>query len=124
PDAGKPEIAAKKRTGGGGGGCSGACKGNATPALQAALGGAAGSARGCYERALRTNSMLQGKLVVGVRVAPGGGTCNASIVTDTLGDGAVGSCVLQKFRGGTFPAPAGGCVDVQVPISFMPKTAK
>src|SRR5437868_4185499 len=83
---------------------------------------AAGSVRGCYERALRQNQMLQGKLMVAVKVGAQGQTCGASLASDTLGDGAVASCVLQKFRSGTFPAPIGGCVDVQVPINFTPKT--
>jgi len=125
PDAGKKDApTAKKRAYSGSGGCSGACKGDAPAALRSALSGTAGSARGCYERALRQNSTLQGKLVVAVRIGPGGGPCGASLASDTLGDPAVTSCVLQKFRAGTFPAPVGGCVDVQVPISFMPKTAK
>jgi hypothetical protein len=28
--------------------------------------------------------------------------------------------VLSRFRGGTFPQPTGGCVDVAVPMNFMP----
>ena len=68
--------------------------------------------------------MLQGKVVVAVKIGAQGNACGASIASDTLGDGAVSSCVLQKFRSGSFPAPAGGCVDVQVPISFTPKTGK
>jgi outer membrane biosynthesis protein TonB len=125
PDAGKKDTTAKKHlvASGGGGGC-GACSGDAPPALRSALGGAAGSARGCYERALRQNAMLQGKLVVSVKIGPHGNACGAAVVSDTLGDPAVSTCVLQKFRSGVFPAPSGGCVDVQVPISFMPKTGK
>src|SRR5947199_316750 len=61
---------------------------------------------------------------VAVKVGAQGNTCGASLASDTLGDGAVASCVLQKFRSGTFPAPIGGCVDVQVLINFTPKTGK
>jgi len=125
PDAGKKDNAPKKRAivSSGGGGC-GVCSGDVSPQLKGALSGAAGSVRGCYERALRQNQMLQGKLVVAVKVGSHGQPCSASLASDTLGDGSVASCVLQKFRSGTFPAPIGGCVDVKVPISFMPKTGK
>ena len=126
PDAGKKEEPTKKRlvASSGPSPCSAVCKGDAPPALRDYLRGAANSVRGCYERALRQNQMLQGKLVVAVKVGQHGQACGASLASDTLGDPAVASCVLQKFRSGTFPAPIGGCVDVNVPISFMPKTGK
>jgi len=125
PDAGKKSAPTKKRlVASGPPSCSATCKGDAPAALRGALAGAAGSVRGCYERALRQNQMLQGKLLVSVKVGAQGNPCGASLASDTLGDGAVASCVLQKFRSGMFPAPIGGCVDVQVPISFMPKTGK
>lgn len=125
-DAGKeeeePEKKATKRVARGSSGCSGTCSGGAPASLRQALGAKAGQARGCYERALRNNAMLQGRLVVAVRVSPYGSVCSASIASDSLGDPSVASCVAQKFRGATLPKPEGGCVDVQVPISFKPKT--
>jgi hypothetical protein len=124
-DAGKPTAtvsATKKKGPSGPGGCGGACKGNSNPQLASALQGAAGQARGCYERALRQNAMLQGKITVAVRVAPGGAVCSAGIASDTLGDPSVSTCVLQKFRSGGFPKPNGGCVDIHVPINFKPKS--
>jgi len=126
PDAGKQPAPAKKHivTSGGTPSCAAVCKGDAPAALRGALAGAAGSVRGCYERALRQNQMLQGKLMVAVKIGAQGNACGASLASDTLGDGAVASFVLQKFRSGTFPAPIGGCVDVQVPINFTPKTGK
>jgi hypothetical protein len=126
PDAGKKNAPVKKARVASSGppSCSATCKGDVPAALRGALAGAAGSVRGCYERALRQNQMLQGKLVVAVKVGAQGNPCGASLASDTLGDGAVASCVLQKFRSGMFPAPIGGCADVQVPISFMPKTGK
>lgn len=126
PDAGKKDDApAKKRlvaSAPGAGGCAAVCKGDAPAGLRSELGGAASSVRGCYERALRQNAMLQGKLVVSVKVGPQGSTCSAALTSDTLGDPGVSTCVLQQFRTRKFSAPVGGCVDVNVPISFMPKT--
>lgn len=125
-DAGD-EAGVKKPTGGGVGGgfCGSPCQGTSTAALEAALRGAAGSARGCYERALRTNSMLQGRLTVSVRVGGNGSVCSASIAQDGLHSAEVSSCVLGLFRGRPFPAPGGGsCVDATVPLSFTPQEGK
>ena len=120
-DAGKKVVKAV-RGGSGGGACGGECKGTAPAALQGALRGKAGAARGCYERALRQNAMLQGKIMVAVRVGAQGQVCSANIVSNTLGDPGVASCVLGMFRSSSLPPPNGGCVDVQVPMNFVPKT--
>jgi hypothetical protein len=68
--------------------------------------------------------MLQGKLVVGVRLDPSGSVCTTSIAQDGVHSAEVASCVLGMFRGAHFPAPTGGCVDVNVPMSFVPREAK
>ena len=96
------------------------CKGNAGVEIHGALRAKAGQVRGCYERALAQNAGLQGKVEVDVRIAPSGEVCSASIAKETLGDPAVLSCVLQRFRSGQFPKPAGGCIDTRVPINFVP----
>jgi outer membrane biosynthesis protein TonB len=105
--------------------CASPCQGTDSAALSSALRGAAGSARGCYERALRTNSMLQGRIKVGVRVGANGSICSASLLEDSLHSAEVTSCVLGLFRGKPFPAPSGGsCVDVTIPVSFTPQEGK
>ncbi len=96
------------------------CKGNAGVDIHGALRAKAGQVRSCYERALAHNAGLQGKVEVDVRIAPSGEVCSASIAKETLGDPAVLSCVLQRFRSGQFPKPAGGCIDTRVPINFVP----
>jgi hypothetical protein len=100
--------------------CDGECNGTVTAELSSALHGKAGQARSCYERALSHNSSLSGKLVASIRVGPSGSICSASAGNDTLGDAAVTNCVLSRFRSGKFPKPTGGCVDVAVPINFVP----
>ncbi|PIE06073.1 MAG: hypothetical protein CSA75_01435 [Sorangium cellulosum] len=118
---------AKKKTkvGVGRGLCSSPCNGNVSSALRAALSGNAGAARGCYERALRTNAMLQGRMMVAVRISSNGSVCSASIAQDSVGSPQVASCVLGLFRGKHFPAVTGGrCADVQVPLSFTPRENK
>jgi hypothetical protein len=96
------------------------CKGTVSVEIHSALGAKAGQVRSCYERALSRNAGLQGKVDVDVRIGPTGEVCSAALSKDTLGDPAVTSCVLQRFRSGMFPKPVGGCVDTRVPINFVP----
>ncbi|HET9960403.1 MAG TPA: AgmX/PglI C-terminal domain-containing protein [Polyangiaceae bacterium] len=121
-DAGVDNKAPKRALGSGPGGCNGECKGEATSAMRSMLAAKAGQARGCYERALRQNSMLQGRLKIGVRISSTGSVCSANVVQNELGDAGIASCVAQIFRSSTFPAPTGGsCVDAEVPLRFEPK---
>jgi hypothetical protein len=87
-----------KRVGGGPAGCAGPCEGSEPPGLQGQLAAKAGLARGCYERALRQNPTLQGRLRVSVRVGTNGAVCSANIAQNELGDPGVASCVAQIFR--------------------------
>jgi TonB family protein len=122
-DAGAPKQT--KRSGvasTGGGGCGGPCNGQASATLKAQLGAKASQARACYERALRQNAHLQGRMRLGVRIGPTGNVCSASITSSELGDPGVASCVVQIFRSSSFAAPQGGCVDAEVPMRFEPKT--
>jgi TonB family protein len=54
--------------------------------------------RYCYERALRQNPALKGKVTVRVTVAPEGGVSDAEIVSSTMGDADVEGCILSRIR--------------------------
>jgi len=101
--------------------CSKECTGTASGALTSALAGRAGQSRSCYEKALSSNATLEGTLTIGVKVGPGGQVCSARVVADGLHDPGVSNCVVNRFMGATFPAPQGGCAEVNVPLRFMPK---
>jgi outer membrane biosynthesis protein TonB len=104
--------------------CTAKCSGTGNSALNTALSARAGAARPCYERALRVNSALQGKLTVSVRVDPQGNVCGASIASDAIHSPEVSNCVMGMFRSAKFPPPTGGCIEAQVPLSFVPKEGK
>ncbi len=104
-----------------GGGCTGECKGEVSHELRTYLSGRASQGRKCYERALLQNATLKGHLKVQVRLNPQGQLCNAAIAADELQDPGLSMCILQLFRNSVYPAPAGGCVDVAVPMSFVPQ---
>lgn len=59
----------------------------------------------------------RGRIDVGTRISPTGAVCSATLLENELG-GGVGGCVVNVFRGTTYPAPRGGCVDAKVPMSF------
>ncbi len=102
-------------------GCMATCNGTLDMQGISALRAKGGQARGCYNRALRNNPTLEGKLTVNVKIGTTGSVCGASISGDTLNDPAVSSCVTQMFRAGKFPAPSGGCVNTEVPLNFVNK---
>jgi len=104
-----------------GGGCTGECKGEVTSELRTYLSGRAAQGRKCYERALLQNAGLKGRMRVQVRLNPAGQLCNATVASDELQDPGLSACILQMFRNSVFPAPSGGCVDVAVPMSFVPQ---
>lgn len=78
------------------------------------------SRRRCYDPALAQDSTLRGKATVSVRIGTNGQVCNAGVVSSDLGNPAVASCVANSFRGTSLPAPKGGCVDVNIPVNFVP----
>lgn len=119
-DAG--DDGAKKPVGGGKGSglCSNCGKGKSSAALNSALSAMAGSAKGCYNRALRT-SAVSGTLTVSVQVGSNGTVCGASVVNDSVGSPEINSCVVGRFSGKQFPPPESGCVVVNIPIAFKIK---
>jgi len=101
--------------------CGGRCgDGEPSSALTSAVNGAAQSARGCYNRALRT-AEVSGRMVVSIQVGSTGAVCSASIAEDSVQSSEISSCVLGRFRGKSFPPPTSGCVVVNVPINFTIK---
>jgi hypothetical protein len=119
-DAGDKKVSGTKTGSGDNGACSKCGEGTPSTALQSALSQAAGGARGCYQRALRTTE-ASGSMTVSVQVGSQGQVCGASITKDTVGSSDISSCVLGKFRGRSFPPPQSGCVVVNIPISFSIK---
>ncbi len=116
-DAGKAEVKPSSGSGAGGGVCSKCTEGVTSSALNSKVQSLAGSAQGCYNRALRS-SAASGKIVVSVQVGANGSVCSAAITNDTVGSGEISQCVLGRFRSASLPPPEKGCVTIQVPINF------
>lgn len=99
-------------------GCDAKCTGSAPGDLASSLQVRASMARRCYQAALANDSSLKGRVTVAVKISPSGSVCSAAVAQSDIP--AISGCVAGVFRGGSFPAPRGGCVDTMVPMSFSP----
>ena len=106
------------------GNCEGKCTGVPSPELVGALTVRGNQARRCYNQALASDSSLRGHVTVAVRVGSAGNVCSASVASNDMGSSSVANCAANIFRSsGGLPSPRGGCVDANVPLSFVPQTA-
>lgn len=96
------------------------CGGSASSEMESQLSFRVRQARRCYNAALAQDNTLKGKLSVRVRVGSNGQVCSANVASDEIGNAGLANCVANTFRGANFPAPRGGCVDVNVPVNFVP----
>lgn len=123
PDAGRPVDAGRRiryvtRYVGGSWDCSGSIP---AAAAQAALAERNLEFRNCYERRLKVNNTLEGRVSVRMRVARSGAV-DAVQVGGSLHDTQVLSCVRNIAQHTHFPAPTGGsCAVVAVPFNFTPR---
>jgi hypothetical protein len=80
-------------------------------------------ARRCYRRALAAAApkTIAGKTVVSIVVTETGAACGKRIVSSDMPD-EMNDCVLAVFDKSDFPPPEGGCLEVNIPLSFSPQT--
>lgn len=100
------------------------CTGQATPELAAELRQRAVESRHCYERALRDDKSLMGRMLVEATYAEDGSPLGVTLAQDDVGHGVMASCVLSLFDAPVQAAPAGGCVVIRVPLNFKSKPAE
>jgi len=77
-----------------------------------------GAVKACYERALKRNPSLSGKVKVRWTITAAGTVSGVDIADDSMGDSEVSSCIKQLVARWRFPAPAGGSVEVEFPFVF------
>ena len=78
-----------------------------------------GAIKACYERALKRNPTLSGKVVIHWTITQAGTVSGVDVEQDTLGDAEVASCMKALVARWRFPAPSGGSVDVSFPFVFQ-----
>jgi len=74
----------------------------------------------CYEKELKRNPSLKGKVVVRFSIMPSGGVGDIDIEENTLGNDAVGSCIRSVIRTWRFPFKPDDEVPVAYPFVFSP----
>jgi len=82
-----------------------------------------GGIRACYERELRKNPTLAGKVTIEFAIEERGNVSGVKVAENTTGDAAVGECVANEIkRIPTFnPGPEGGKVVFSYPFVFAPQ---
>jgi outer membrane biosynthesis protein TonB len=104
------------------GGCEAKCAGTAPPELEQALQVRGSQARRCYNTALAQDSSLKGHVTIAVKIGPSGNVCSANVLANDMGSPTVAACAAGIFRSNSnYPAPHGGCVEADVPLSFVPQ---
>ena len=103
--------------GGGGWNCSGSLE---PAAARAALAGHNLQFRNCYERRLKVNNSLEGRVQVQIRVGRDGRVSGVQ-TGGSLRDRQVLTCVRGVAQRITFPHPTGGCAVVAQPFNFTPR---
>jgi hypothetical protein len=74
--------------------------------------------RACYERELKRQPTMSGRLVVAFSIGPGGRVAGTAIDADEIGDAQVARCVATVLRGTTFPFDPPEDVPVSYPFVF------
>ncbi|MGM0574833.1 MAG: TonB family protein [Myxococcota bacterium] len=70
----------------------------------------------CYEKALKVNENVKGKVTIKFTIGPAGRITNVSIVTNSTGDASIGQCIMNKVKTWRFPPPEGGSVTATFPF--------
>lgn len=82
-----------------------------------------GAIRACYERELKRNPTLAGKVTIEFTIQPQGNVTGAKVAANTTNDDNVGACVKNAVGGFRFnPGPEGGSVTFSYPFVFAPQS--
>jgi TonB family protein len=74
-----------------------------------------------YNRALRQNAALEGKMVVKIVIDPSGKIVEASLVSSELGDSDLEAKILQRIRLISFPASRVARTTINQTFDFLPQ---
>ena len=79
-----------------------------------------GSIYSVYNRALRKNPALQGKVVLRLTIAPSGKVTRCDVVSSELGDPALTGKITARVKRFNFGAKDVNEVTITYPIDFLP----
>ena len=78
-----------------------------------------GALRACYERSLKRNPSLTGKLLLHLTITPAGTVSSVDLTSDSLDDSELATCVRSSALRWRFPAPDGGSLEASFPFVFQ-----
>ena len=78
--------------------------------------------RDCYERELKRDPGLAGKIEIEFTIGEDGKVEEAYVSNNAMGSDAVGACIVGRIRRWRFPQPDGGSVTVNFPFIFTPSS--
>lgn len=70
----------------------------------------------CYERALKLNSNIKGKVVIRFTIGTAGRITSVQATQNTTGDPGIADCIIEKVQGWRFDPPSGGSVTFSYPF--------
>lgn len=74
----------------------------------------------CYNRELKRNPNLSGKIEIEFTIAESGRVESTDVVANKMGSAAVAKCIMGRISRWRFPKPDGGSVTVSYPFIFTP----
>jgi TonB family protein len=78
----------------------------------------------CYEKELKKNPKLQGKVTVQFTIEKNGKVSKAKIANSTLKSNAVHACLVTRVKNLTFPKPKNKAITIAYPFVFKPAKSK
>jgi len=88
-------------------------------AVQATIRNRMSALQSCYEKALRANTGLSGKIVYTITISVMGTVTNVQVLDDSLQDEGVKSCTVAKLKGWRFPTTPGAEASSDVTFSVV-----
>jgi hypothetical protein len=82
--------------------------------------GRLGAVRACYERALRRNPSLVGKMVLQATISPAGTVSALELAGGSMDDQEMLGCMRGLILHWRFPSFSGGSVEMSLPFVFQP----
>lgn len=79
-----------------------------------------GGIKHCYEKRLKRNPDLKGKIVIRFVIHPGGKVIEVDVLENTTADSALASCIAGRVRAVRFPPAEGGETVVTYPFILTP----
>ncbi|GMV43296.1 MAG: hypothetical protein AMXMBFR64_50120 [Myxococcales bacterium] len=75
-----------------------------------------GAIRTCYERALKVNPNVEGKISIQFTIGPAGRITSIDVTSNSTSDASIGKCIVEKVRGWRFDPPDNGSVTFSYPF--------